>query len=380
MREVLFCLFLFWLPLCRAVACGEFLDWHLLPQFDDISFVGSSIVLHPRTVALPYTVPELRTFLFTPGSGQLRVVVSDSQQGGSGSAIAAKTRRIAETLSLVIAQPYCAEGEDRPREIKLRDEPVQLDMDQCLDITALEYADDTLYLGSSFVGECAMESRGGGIEVRKLSDWSLLGRIPAEALPGEMVRVIAENPKDGSVWVATERGLAQFDRNYQRVWRGFLQEEFDDDSGMPSYAVKSISVGGDDYATLARLLDVADIDRYRAKVNKLSEDERRRLEIGFFFMSGSYEERPRELNFLVDYFIDAYLHGDEWTKEFALWNICDFNDPAARTFMAMKDASSTNERAWAIFRRDCATREEQGLWRLDPKSVHEKLHYWRPEG
>ncbi len=356
-----------------AVACGEFDDWHLLPQIGEISFVNDKVVLQPITVPSFYSVPEERTFTWFPDEQQLKVVYDATLYGlpDTSGTVAAPgwLERMKEAMSLEITSPYCAEGEELHRRVTYKGREVELEFDPCLSITALGHDGDRLYLGSSYVGECGMQSQGGGIEIRTVADWKLAGKIPADELPGEMVRAVAVNPQDKTLWVATEQGLAQFDSDYQKLWQGYYCEEIDSVDNRPFYSLLGVGCQSDDFATLSRLLDVENINRYHRQVAALPAEVRRELMMGRFFMSGPSNEHPTEMNFLVDYFIDAYLKGDEWTREFALWNICNFNDPAARTFMLMMDARPVDDRQWNTWRRNCAIREQEGRWWLNRNTV-----------
>jgi hypothetical protein len=100
-------------------------------------------------------------------------------------------------------------------------------VDPCNSISAVEIVGDQLWLGTRSFGEYG-EYPAEGVVIQSLQEGNLIKKIDSEVgLTGDLVRVIRIDPYRSNIWVATQQGFNEINRNLKIVNTQYFFEDFD---------------------------------------------------------------------------------------------------------------------------------------------------------
>lgn len=333
--------FLFFFFPAVSQAGGEPQSWETLPQIENILFSKD---------AVGFIASDKRYFVFDRGSKEFHQVdesrmketfpgpapLSPSeviQNNGIGSTVLLRT---SGGKAYRTTNAYCDEGEESYHDLSLDDIALEDAVLPCVSISAIEKVGDQLWLGTRYDGEGG-ESPAEGIIVQAAKKGTLIKKIGSEqGLTGDLIRVIRSDPFGPTVWVATQWGLNQLDRNLNIVQSGFFDEDFDPATGRSTVFLSPVLKESNPFVVLQRQLEIRETKNFYEAVKKIPPEVER--EVSVYLHSDveySIHERnveklfvPKEINVLLPFFLKSIRSDYPPAREVAISMACIFNDPA----------------------------------------------------
>jgi hypothetical protein len=247
----------------------------------------------------------------------------------------------------------CYEGERAGHAIYYQQRPFPEVLKPCTSLSALEIIGDQVWFGTVHPYEGG-EGEAEGLVVQARDKKRKLAAISTKSglTPGP-VRMLREDPYTKTVWVATERGLAQIDHQFRVRWARYWHEDFDASSGRSQTSLITDSKSSNAFAVLGRELGVQDWHAYREVVQSIPAALQRWGDFRDFqwvlykaHMGGL--DFPQDLNGLLPFVMQAAQSEDPKVHLFGLGNVCKFNDVRAQEFLK----TLANNASLALFERD----------------------------
>lgn len=249
---------------------------------------------------------------------------------------------------------YCDEGANRPHELQYQQRPFPDVLKPCTSVAALEIIGPHLWLGTIREEEPGPAS-GEGIVVQLLGKKQKVRTITGKSgLTGGQIRVLRDDPFTKTVWVATEWGLNQIDRQFRVIWGRYWHEDFEPSSQKSQIFLSASRKASNPFAVLSRDLAVKDWTAFSRAIEQISPVVQNKFRLYEFHMSGF---PPRALsskmNGLVPFFIDAAQSETPMVHDFGLRNLCKFDDSRVQTFMAALASKTVAQSADERYVQEC---------------------------
>ncbi|NOS81116.1 MAG: hypothetical protein HOP32_05980 [Nitrospira sp.] len=250
---------------------------------------------------------------------------------------------------------YCSEGAHDGHELRYQQRPFPDVLKHCTSVAALEIIGTQVWLGTVHPYE---GGTGGaeGIVVQALDKKQKVSSITAKSglTTDGPIYMLRDDPFTKTVWVATERGLNQVDRQFQVVWGRYWYEDFEPSSGSSRTQLIETQKRSNAFAVLGRKLGVQDWQAYRQVVQQIpshlgtwGDFKDFQWVLYFTHMSGVPGEYFKHLNGLLPFVMEAAQSEVPKVHFFGLVNVCKFDDPRVLTFMttlaSKSDATSPDD-------------------------------------
>jgi hypothetical protein len=163
------------------------------------------------------------------------------------------------------------------------------------------------------------------------------------------IYMLRDDPFTKTVWVATERGLNQVDRQFQVVWGRYWYEDFEPSSGSSRTQLIETQKRSNAFAVLGRKLGVQDWQAYRQVVQQIpshlgtwGDFKDFQWVLYFTHMSGvpGGQYFKQDLNGLLPFVMQAAQSEDPQVHSFGLSNVCKFDDPRVPVFLTTRARKS----------------------------------------
>ncbi len=249
------------------------------------------------------------------------------------------------------ARAYCSEGAHIDLALRYQERPYPHVLKPCTSVAAIEIIDTQVWLGTVHPYE---GGTGGaeGIVVQALDKKQKMSSITAKSglTTDGPIYMLRDDPFTKTVWVATERGLNQVDRQFRVVWGRYWYEDFEPSSGSSRTQLIKTQKRSNAFAVLGRKLGVQDWQAYRQVVQQIpshlgtwGDFKDFQWVLYYTHMSGvpGGQYFKQDLNGLLPFVMQAAQSEVPQVHSFGLVNVCKFDDPRVLAFM-MTLASKSN--------------------------------------
>ena len=262
---------------------------------------------------------------------------------------------------------YCSEGEHIGLALRYQERPFTTVLKHCTSVAALEIIGTQVWFGTVHPYEGG-EGGAEGIVVQALDEKRKVTSITTKSglTTDGPIYMLRDDPFTKTVWVATERGLNQIDRQFHVIWGRYWYEDFDPSSGSSRTRLIETRKRSNAFAVLGRELGVQDWSTYRQVVQKIPPDLRTfgdfqvfQWVLYYFHMSaapGSYFSH--DLNGLLPFVMQAALATDPKVHSYGLLNVCKFDDPRVPEFIKSLASETPPESFDHYWIQDCLKRWE----------------------
>lgn len=235
-----------------------------------------------------------------------------------------------------LTRAYCSEGEHIGHALRYQDRPFLDVLKHCTSVAAIEIIGTQIWFGTVYPYEGG-EGGAEGIVVQALDKKQKVTSITAKSglTSDGPIYMLRDDPFTKTVWVATERGLNQVDRQFRVVWGRYWYEDFEPSSGSSETRLIATRKASNPLAVLGRELGVQDWQAYAQAVRQLPSEVQGKVLLYDFHMSavtpGPYF--PQALNVLLPFVMQAAQSEVPEVHSFGLVNVCKFDDPRVPVFM-----------------------------------------------
>lgn len=336
-------------------------EWDDLPQVGSISFSETSVALITRAG---------QYFILDRASNKLRQLDKDQfaqawraplspraaevkQQTGVGSTVALYT---SSGKVYTTRNAYCSEGEEAKHGLWLGDAPVADHVDPCVSIGAAEVVGNQLWLGTRHDGEYG-EYPADGIVVQALDTGARVAQVGTEqGLSGNLIRAIRVDPFANTIWVSTERGINEVDREIRVLRSQFFYQDFDPSTGVPTFSLVPKWRKSNPLVSLFKRLGLKDAKAFYDAAKQIppalrNEFEEKTHQGAYHPANARTVEKsfaPREMNMLVPFLIEAARSVDDKARVVAISTMCTLNDPRAVEYLIEQSKSPRIHDDWLI--------------------------------
>lgn len=228
-------------------------------------------------------------------------------------------------------EAYCAEGGSGHHDKLMRNgKVIPVPIGLCSSISVLQVIGDQVWLGTLTAGE-GSQIAAAGVVVLSLEDGSHRKTV---TLPGA-VGALRLDPYSGNVWVATQKGVFEIDREINLVSEHHFYHEFDPETGEPRLLLASTEKATNPLAVVARTLGLEDGEHksfYQA-VKTIPEDVVYGFSLYGYFMGHTGQPfYPTEMNVLVPFMIKAARSAPPLWRRVQYVAVCRFDDQRAVDF------------------------------------------------
>ncbi|MBS0166229.1 MAG: hypothetical protein JSR29_09115 [Nitrospira sp.] len=260
----------------------------------------------------------------------------------------------------------CDEGVYTDHEIRYQQRRFPDVLKPCTTVSAIEIVGNQVWFGTLQHSEAGEESAEGVI-VQAVDKKQKLATITVKSgLTGWPILMLREDPVTHTIWVATDRGLNQIDRQFRVIWTRYWHEDFDSSTGRSRISLIPTRHSSNAFAVLGRELGVQDWQAYGQAVRTIPSTLAGRGVFKDFqwllydtHMSGTplgQSYFPHELNGLVPFVIQAAESPNPKLHSFGLSNICKFDDARVRAFVKTLASKTSVDSADRYVIADCLER------------------------
>lgn len=325
---------LLWLP-SYSIAGREPEEWDTLPQTQNLAFSETSVgfvsddhryfILDRLSKSFQQVEENPFRQEFPSHYGVPAEVVAEK---GIGSRVRLKASNgdVFETENA-----YCSEGEDIHHKLWKNNGLVMDNVEPCESISAVEVVGDQLWLGTRYDGEYG-DFPAKGIVIQPYKGSSIIKRISQkDGLTGNLVRVIRLDPYRGNIWVVTENGFNEIDRNLKIVNKRYFYEDFDSDTGKPHVFVSPKERKNNPFAIIGRQLELKNTTAYYNVVKLIQAPIGDDFSLySLYAVSEGFVSK--DMNVLAPFFLEAATSEKEQVKIDAIGYLCMFNDSRVLDF------------------------------------------------
>ena len=306
----------------------QFDDTDIFPFFKDIIFSQTAIGF-PASRHYKQAL-KLDHFVLNRDTGAF--LETDSQTFGQAFPDWQKQiERTAQKHGFTTKDAYCAEGRSGHHEKLIRNgKVIPVPIGLCSSISVLRVIGDQVWLGTLTKSEGARYAAE-GVVVLSLEDGS---RLKTVNLPGA-VSTLRADPYSGNIWVATQRGIFEIDRQVNLVSEYHFYHEFDRETGEPRLLLASSKKATNPLVVVAHTLglDKDEQKSFYQAVKTIPESVVYGFSLYGYFMGHTGQPfYPKEMNVLVPFIIKAARSAPPLWKRVRYVTVCRFDDNRAVDF------------------------------------------------
>ena len=252
----------------------------------------------------------------------------------------------------------CSEGGHSRLALRYQERPYLHVLKHCTSVAAIEIIGTQVWFGTVQPYEGG-EGGAEGIVVQALDKNRKVTSITAKSglTTDGPIYQLRDDPFTKTVWVATDRGLNQVDRQFRVVWGRYWYEDFEPSSGSSRTQLIKTQKQSNAFAVLGRKLGVQDWQAYRQVVQQIPSHLGTSGDFKDFqwLLYDTHMSGPpgryfkQDLNGLFPFVMQAAQSEVPQVHSFGLSNVCKFNDGRAREFLntlATNTSLASYERDW----------------------------------